>query len=113
MSFAGSFYGMFLGGLSTSHSKFIHKKNIGAFNWPILNFPLDRDTEAIVLDDIYRSSNVAGLIIEPIQCEGGDREARIPFYQELREMCKDKNISFIVDEVQTRTGGTGVINIGI
>lgn len=35
----GSFHGRTLGCLSTTHSKYIHKMDIPAFDWPIASFP--------------------------------------------------------------------------
>jgi 4-aminobutyrate aminotransferase / (S)-3-amino-2-methylpropionate transaminase len=50
---------------------------------------------------------IAGMIIEPVQCEGGDRHGTPYFFQQLQKMCKENNITFIVDEVQTGGGATG------
>lgn len=35
----GAFHGRTLGSLSTTHSKYIHKMDIPAFDWPIAPFP--------------------------------------------------------------------------
>ncbi len=50
---------------------------------------------------------IAGLIIEPIQGEGGDNHFRPEFFVALREICDENDILFIVDEVQTGIGITG------
>jgi 4-aminobutyrate aminotransferase/(S)-3-amino-2-methylpropionate transaminase len=50
---------------------------------------------------------VAAMIIEPIQAEGGDRHASPEFFRELRQIALDKEVTFIVDEVQTGIGATG------
>lgn len=39
MHFLGAFHGRTLGALSTTHSKYIHKIDIPAFDWPIASFP--------------------------------------------------------------------------
>jgi 4-aminobutyrate aminotransferase/(S)-3-amino-2-methylpropionate transaminase len=36
---SGAFHGRTLGALSTTHSKYIHKIDIPAFDWPIAPFP--------------------------------------------------------------------------
>lgn len=60
--------------------------------------------------DINFSSNlsrpcpVAGIIVEPIQSEGGDNHASPAFFQGLRAITKKHNIILIVDEVQTGEG---------
>jgi len=50
---------------------------------------------------------IAGLIIEPIQGEGGDNHFRAEFFQALRRICDEEEILFILDEVQTGVGLTG------
>lgn len=45
--------------------------------------------------------DIAALIIEPIQCEGGDRHFRGEFLLNLQERCRKNGAIFIVDEVQT------------
>lgn len=39
LSFKGAFHGRTLGALSTTHSKYIHKVDVPAFDWPIASFP--------------------------------------------------------------------------
>ncbi len=51
--------------------------------------------------------DIAGLIIEPIQGEGGDNHFRKEFFQKLRAICDEHEIIFILDEVQTGIGLTG------
>ena len=51
--------------------------------------------------------DIAGLIIEPIQGEGGDNHFRKEFIKELRQLCNDNDILFIMDEIQTGIGLTG------
>lgn len=50
---------------------------------------------------------VAGVIIEPIQSEGGDHEASPEFFQKLQKLCKKHGVALIIDEVQTGGGSTG------
>ena len=51
--------------------------------------------------------DVAALIIEPIQGEGGDNHFRAEFFEELRRLCDKHEMMFIVDEVQSGVGLTG------
>jgi L-lysine 6-transaminase len=51
--------------------------------------------------------DVAALIIEPIQGEGGDNHFRPEFFQKLREITLENDVMFIVDEVQSGVGMTG------
>ncbi len=94
------------------------------FNWPRivnpkLTFPLTEENLATVraLEDqaltaikehIARAgSDIAGLIIEPIQGEGGDNHFRDEFFVGLRTICDEHEILLIMDEVQTGVGLTG------
>jgi 4-aminobutyrate aminotransferase-like enzyme len=36
---SGAFHGRTLGALSTTHSKYIHKIDVPAFDWPVASFP--------------------------------------------------------------------------
>lgn len=51
--------------------------------------------------------DIAGLIIEPIQGEGGDNHFRPQFLQQLRQICDQHDILYIMDEVQSGVGLTG------
>lgn len=125
LSFAGSFHGRTFGSLSTTHSKWIHKIDIPAFDWPIADFPRlrypleefkkENDAEeqrclAMVEDliQVWRNkAPVAGLVIEPIQAEGGDKHASNDYFRKLREIALKNEIAFICDEVQTGMAITG------
>jgi acetylornithine/N-succinyldiaminopimelate aminotransferase len=49
----------------------------------------------------------AGIMIEPIQGEGGVRPAPLRFLRELREVCDEYGLLLALDEVQTGMGRTG------
>jgi len=51
--------------------------------------------------------DIAGLIVEPIQGEGGDGHFRNEFFQELRRLADENEFLLIFDEVQTGFGTTG------
>jgi L-lysine 6-transaminase len=94
------------------------------FNWPrIINpkitFPLNNknlenvkklEKQAIseIEEAVLKNPNdIAALIIEPIQGEGGDNHFREEFFLELRRLCNEHEMMFILDEVQTGVGLTG------
>ncbi|MDO3379886.1 L-lysine 6-transaminase [Geoalkalibacter halelectricus] len=54
-----------------------------------------------------QGEELAALIIEPIQGEGGDNHFRAEFFQALRRLCDAHDILLIFDEVQTGVGLTG------
>jgi 4-aminobutyrate aminotransferase/(S)-3-amino-2-methylpropionate transaminase len=123
MSFENSFHGRGFGSLSTTRSKAVHKLDIPAFNWPqapfpALKYPLADNTEANKaeeqrclqkVEELITSWHcpVAGLIVEPIQSEGGDNHASPSFFQGLRTITQRHNVALIADEVQTGFGATG------
>lgn len=51
--------------------------------------------------------SVAAIMLEPIQSMAGVRMADPGFYSELRELCDERGIVLIYDEVQTGVGRTG------
>ncbi|MEQ1975089.1 aspartate aminotransferase family protein [Xenorhabdus sp. SGI240] len=53
------------------------------------------------------NDNIACLIIEPIQGNGGNMVFPVAFYRKLREICRQHGIIIIADEVQTGFGRTG------
>ena len=94
------------------------------FDWfkvdnPHLSFPLDD----VLLEDVIKKENlvieniknilnknkddVAAIIIEPIQGEGGDNHFRNEFMILLKELCDSNEMLLIFDEVQTGVGITG------
>lgn len=123
MCFANSFHGRGFGSLSTTRSKALHKLDIPAFNWPRapfpqLKYPLAKHAEANAaeekrclarVEEIIKSWHcpVAGLIVEPIQSEGGDNHASPAFFQGLRAPTSKLGVCPIADEVQTGFGATG------
>ncbi len=121
LSFEGGFHGRSLGALSATRSKPIHKLDIPAFQWPSAPFPASRfpldehaDTNRAaearaltVVEDHLALGDVAAVLVEPIQGEGGDRHASPAFFRALRTLCGRYGAAFIVDEVQTGGGATG------
>ncbi len=94
------------------------------FDWPrisnpSISFPLnDHNMEALIkkerqsIDELkeylYKSSDeIACLIIEPIQGEGGDNHFRHEYFKELKKLSLENNFLLIYDEVQTGIGITG------
>ena len=94
------------------------------FEWPRINnpklhFPLTDEVqehvlkaEATAINQIKSAvaenpDDIASLIIEPIQGEGGDNHFRGEFLQELRALADEHEFMLIYDEVQTGVGITG------
>ena len=62
----------------------------------------DIDSVRVVADE-----SVAAIMLEPIQSMAGVREAPPSFFRALRELCDERGIVLIYDEVQTGVGRTG------
>jgi L-lysine 6-transaminase len=86
---------------------------------PKLRFPTTPDVEKDVIAAEQRAleqidkafadnpDDIAAILIEPIQAEGGDNHFRPEFLQALQKKANDNAVFFIVDEVQTGIGLTG------
>jgi L-lysine 6-transaminase len=94
------------------------------FDWPrieapAVRFPVDaaetervRRAENESLDAIknafaQRKDDIACILIEPIQAEGGDRHFRPEFLRALRDVAHENRALLVFDEVQTGMGLTG------
>jgi L-lysine 6-transaminase len=94
------------------------------FNWPRItnpkiSYPLNKENldnvkkleekaEAEIKQALDENPNdVAAIIIEPIQAEGGDNHFRKEFFHTLRRLCDEYELMFILDEIQTGVGLTG------
>lgn len=53
------------------------------------------------------TDEVAGIMLEPIQGEGGVNPADVVFLRELRQYCDEQNLVLIFDEIQCGMGRTG------
>ncbi len=51
--------------------------------------------------------DTAGIILEPIQGEGGINIGQKEYFQKVRQLCDEKNILLIIDEIQTGFCRTG------
>lgn len=93
------------------------------FNWPRITnpkitFPIEEHLDEIIklenqaIDEIKQAiknnpDDIAVIIIEPIQGEGGDNFFRKEFFQQLRQIADENEILLMFDEVQTGFGLTG------
>ncbi|EDP55325.1 4-aminobutyrate transaminase [Aspergillus fumigatus] len=123
LSFKDSFHGRGFGSLSATRSKPVHKMDIPSFKWPQATFPRLRYPLEEHEDDNHAEEQrclqevehilaswqcpVAGVIVEPIQSEGGDNHASPAFFQALQALTQKHGIYLIIDEVQTGFGATG------
>ncbi len=88
---------------------------------PKITFPMNgnhlqhvEELEKQAVDEIEQAfmdhpDDIAALIIEPIQGEGGDNHFRKEFFKQLRRLCDDHDAMLMVDEVQSGAGITGLM----
>jgi acetylornithine/N-succinyldiaminopimelate aminotransferase len=102
VTFEGAFHGRTLATLAATGSA----KYLDGFGPPMDGFdqvPLGD------LDAVKRAigPHTAGILVEPVQGEGGVRTAPLSFYKALRQLCDEHGLLLIFDEVQTGMGRTG------
>ncbi len=123
IAFRGAFHGRTLLGMALTGKVQPYKKGYGPFPAGIYHAPYPAaylgvsDTQALAsLAGIFAADvapeEVAAIIIEPVQGEGGFYAASAEFMQQLRALCDKHGIVLIVDEIQSgfcRTGKTFAI----
>ncbi len=129
ISFYSSFHGRTLGALSLTSSKAAQRKGFMRQALDVVHVPypnkfrhfandMPTDEETITRDCINWIENrvfktttppeeVAGIVLEVVQGEGGYVPAPKAFVKEIRRICDEHGIMLIVDEVQSGMGRTG------
>lgn len=80
------------------------RRNYGPYTEGFIKIPYN-DLEA--LKKALKDENVAGFLVEPIQGEAGVMVPDEGYLSKARELCKERNVLFIADEVQTGIARTG------
>ena len=123
ISFVGGWHGRTMMCMSLTGKVLPYKKNFGPMPGPVFHalFPAEElnVTEAQALhslDMIFQAdidpSEVAAIIIEPIQGEGGFHQVTPSFAKSLRDICDEHGIVLIFDEVQCGFARTGTLFAG-
>ena len=129
ISFYGSFHGRTLGALSLTSSKkaqrlgfmrqaldVVHIPYPNKFRHFVTDKPCDEETvsqdvvnwiEKRLFQTTTPPEEVAGIVLEVVQGEGGYIPAPKVFVKELRRICDEHGIMLIIDEVQSGMGRTG------
>ncbi len=126
IGFVGGFHGRTLGSLSFTSSKAVQRaKYVSGVEVQHIPFPnayrplftqqngesygdtVANYLENVVLDKITDPKDIAGVLIEPIQGEGGYVLPALNFFPRLREICDKHGIMLMVDEIQSGAGRTG------
>src|SRR5687767_291873 len=124
IAFEGGFHGRTLGALSLTNSKVKQRAGFGPLIPMVHHAPFPRVRSwressggdgsaelAHLRNTIFgrqiAPSDVAAIVIEPIQGEGGYFPAPVPFMQGLRDLCDEHGILLVADEIQSGLGRTG------
>jgi len=137
IGFLGGFHGRTMGALAFTASKPVYRERFSPFMDGVVHAPYPdpyrpllaaregepygetvvRYIEHELLEKVVPAQDVAGILVEPIQGEGGYVVPAEGFFPALRELCDRHGILLIVDEVQSGVGRTGemwaVENFGV
>jgi 4-aminobutyrate aminotransferase / (S)-3-amino-2-methylpropionate transaminase / 5-aminovalerate transaminase len=118
IAFEGGFHGRTLLSLSLTSKTHPYKAGLGPFAPEVYRVPFANDyrgpsaTDALAalertLVTNVAAEEVAAIVIEPVQGEGGFVVAPREFMAGVRRICDEHGIVLVVDEVQTGFGRTG------
>jgi 4-aminobutyrate aminotransferase len=126
IAFYGCFHGRTMGALSLTASKTTQRKGFGALLAGVEHIPFPNayrcahghtaetcgaevieTLERQIFKRLFDPEEVAAIVIEPIQGEGGYVVAPSFFLKELQRICRQHGILLIIDEVQSGMGRTG------
>lgn len=112
IAFTGAYHGLGYGALNATHRQFFR----GPFRLQLAEFghfapfpasPSDLQRAKRVIGDLFKSSSIGAVLVEPVQGRGGIRIPDPEFLPLLREMCDRHHALLIVDEIFTGFGRTG------
>jgi 4-aminobutyrate aminotransferase len=128
IAFNGAFHGRTMGAITLNASKYTQKSHFGPllpevyhapysnpFHCPCGASPEKSETECSCADYLenefftrhFQAIEVAAIIVEPIQGEGGYIMPSKKFLKDLRTICDKNGIVLIFDEIQSGIGRTG------
>jgi 4-aminobutyrate aminotransferase len=118
IAFSGAFHGRTMMAMALTGKVAPYKAGFGPFPPDIYHAPFPIDLHGVSVDDSLRGLNtlfkadidpqrVAGVVIEPVQGEGGFYVAAPQLMLRLRELCDEHGILLIADEIQSGFARTG------
>jgi 4-aminobutyrate aminotransferase / (S)-3-amino-2-methylpropionate transaminase / 5-aminovalerate transaminase len=118
VAFEGGFHGRTLLALSLTSKTHPYKAGLGPFAPEVYRVPFPNEyrgpSAAEALEALERAlvtqvaaENIAAIVLEPVQGEGGFVVAPPEFVRGVREICDEHGIVLVVDEVQTGFARTG------
>lgn len=123
LTFVGSYHGQTMGSYAMSghpaQSRFIGGGNVTKLPYPYCyrcafekepgscGLFCARYIERYILNAVCSSDQVAAVVVEAVQCDGGDVTPPAGFLKALKRVCQEKDLLLIVDEVKIGFGRTG------
>ncbi|MBN3878815.1 MULTISPECIES: acetyl ornithine aminotransferase family protein [unclassified Nostoc] len=112
VAFLGAFHGRTYGAMSLTGSKAVQRANFGPLVPGVTHIPYGTHASLDYLEQqlfttILPPQEVAAIVVEAIQGEGGYIVPEDSFLQRIREICDRHGILMVVDEVQAGMGRTG------
>ena len=118
IAFNGGFHGRTMLAMGLTGKITPYKNLFGPFPAELYHAPFPIEYHGISvedslkgLDNLFKAdiapSDVAAIIVEPVQGEGGFYPAPVEFLQQLRALCDEHGIMLVVDEIQTGFARTG------
>jgi 4-aminobutyrate aminotransferase len=126
IAFLGSFHGRTMGALSLTARKSTQRKGFGPMVPGVIHAPYPNcyrcpfgkqpdncavECAQFIEETLFRTiapaEEVAAIVIEPVQGEGGYIVPPVKFFDELRRICERSGILLVLDEVQSGVGRTG------
>jgi acetylornithine/N-succinyldiaminopimelate aminotransferase len=103
-----SFHGRTLAAVSATGQPKYHQ-NFGPMVEGFRYFPYNNTAafEALLAECEAEGPRVAAVLLEPLQGEGGVNPGDPAFFQRLRQLCDERSILLILDEVQVGVGRSG------
>jgi len=118
IAFNGGFHGRTMLAMALTGKVTPYKNLFGPFPGEVYHAPFPIDYHGVSVEDSLKAldmlfkvdiapSDVAAIIVEPVQGEGGFYPASNEFLQALRKLCDEHGIVLIADEIQTGFARTG------
>ena len=112
VAFLGAFHGRTYGSVSLTASKAKYHAGFGPMLPGVVHAPFGHVEDLkwfdeVLFDRLVPPTEVAAIVVEPIQGEGGYVIPEDGFMQGLRRICDEHGILLVADEVQAGAGRTG------
>ncbi len=115
LAFFGAFHGRSYGSVSLTASKSLYRAHFGPLLPGVLHAPYgdeDPDLDFVrnhLFKRLVKPDEVAAVVVEPVQGEGGYVFPPDDWLPKLRDLCTEHGILLVADEVQSGMGRTGAM----